>query len=85
MKRAGLSEERAIGVLKDAEAGGKTSDIARWHGVSKVAIYNRKSKCGGLEVSEARRLRELENENAKLKWPLPDTIVDNAALPRRAT
>ena len=56
-----------IGVLKEAEAGAKTAELARWHGVSEAAIYNWKSRYGGLEVYEARRLRELESENAKFR------------------
>ena len=75
-------EEQIIGVLKEAEAGAKTANLARRHGVSEAAIYNWKAKYAGLEVSEARRLRELEN--AKLKRLLADAILDNVALPRRA-
>ena len=77
MKRTRFSDEQIIGVLKEAEAGAKTADLARRHGVSEATIYNWKSKYGGLEVSEARRLRELESENAKLKRLLADTMLDN--------
>ena len=80
MKRARFTEEPIIGVLKEVEAGAKTADLARRHGVSEATIYNWKSKYGGLEVSEARRLRELERENAKLKRLLADAILDQAAL-----
>ena len=80
MKRKRFSEEQIIGVLKEAEAGAKTADLARRHGVSEATIYNWKAKYGGLEVSEARRLRELEGENAKLKRLLADTMLDNVAL-----
>ena len=80
MKRVRFSEEQIIGVLKEAEAGAKTADLARRHGVSEATIYNWKAKYGGLEVSEARRLRELESENAKLKRLLADTMLDNVAL-----
>ncbi|MBU7588627.1 IS3 family transposase [Sphingopyxis sp. DBS4] len=80
MKRARFSEEQIIGVLKEAEAGAKTADLARRHGVSEATIYNWKAKYGGLEVSEARRLRELESENARLKRLLADAMLDQAAL-----
>ena len=67
-------------MLKEAEAGAKTADPARRHGVSEATIYNLKSKYGGLEVSDARRLKELESENAKLKRLLVDAMLDKAAL-----
>jgi len=67
-------------VLKEVEAGAKTADLARRHGVSEATIYNWKSKYGGLEVSDARRLKELESENAKLKRLLADAMLDQAAL-----
>jgi putative transposase len=80
MKRTRFTGEQIIGVLKEAEAGAKTAAQARRHGVSEATIYNWKSKYGGLEVSEARRLRELQSQNAKLKRLLADTMLDNAAL-----
>ena len=80
MKRTRFTEEQIIGLLKEAEAGAKTADLARRHGVSEATIYNWKAKYGGLEVSEAKRLRSLEDENAKLKRLLADTMLDNAAL-----
>ncbi|MFB0614357.1 IS3 family transposase [Aurantiacibacter poecillastricola] len=80
MKRTRFSEEQIIGVLKEAEAGAKTADLARRYGVSEATIYNWKSKYGGLEVSDARRLKELESENAKLKRLLADAMLDKAAL-----
>ena len=80
MKRKRFSEEQIIGVLKEAEAGAKTADLARQHGVSEATICNWKSKYGGLEVSEAGRLKALEDENAKLKRLLADAMLDQAAL-----
>jgi putative transposase len=80
MKRTRFTEEQIIGLLKEVEAGSKTADLARRHGVSEATIYNWKAKYGGLEVSEAKRLRSLEDENAKLKRLLADTMLDNAAL-----
>ena len=80
MKRTRFSEEQIIGVLKEAEAGAKTGDLARRHGVSEATIYNWKAKYGGLEVSAAKRLRSLEDENAKLKRLIADAMLDNAAL-----
>lgn len=80
MKRKRFTEEQIIGVLKESEAGVKTGDLARRHGISEATIYNWKAKYGGMEVSEAKRLRSLEDENAKLKRLLADAMLDNAAL-----
>lgn len=80
MKRARFTEEQIIGVLKEQEAGAKTADLARRHGVSEATIYNWKAKYGGLEVSEAKRLRSLEDENAKLKRLLAEAMLDSAGL-----
>jgi putative transposase len=80
MKRKRFTEEQIIGVLKEAEAGVKAGDLARRHGISEATIYNWKAKYGGMEVSEAKRLRSLEDENAKLKRLLADAMLDNAAL-----
>jgi putative transposase len=80
MKRSRFSEEQIIGVLKEHELGAKTADLCRKHGISEATFYNWKSKYGGLEVSEAKRLRALEGENAKLKKLLAEAMLDNAAL-----
>ena len=80
MKRIRITEEQIVGGLREAEAGAKTTDLARKHGVSEATLKNWKSKFGGLEVSEAKRLRSLEDENAKLKRLLADSMLDNAAL-----
>jgi putative transposase len=80
MKRKRFSEEQIIGVLKEHEAGVKTADLCRKHGISEATFYNWKSRYGGLEVSEAKRLRSLESENAKLKKLLAEAHLDNAAL-----
>ena len=80
MKRIRFTEERIIGVLREGEAGAKTGDLARKHGVSEATLYNWKAKYGGLEVSEAKRLRALEDENGRLKRLLADAMLDNAGL-----
>ena len=80
MKRARFTEEQIIGVLREHEAGARTVDLARKHGVSEATLYNWKTKYGGLEVSEAKRLKQLEDENAKLKKLLAEQMLDAAAL-----
>jgi putative transposase len=80
MKRLRFTEEQIIGVLKEAKAGAKTGELARRHGVSEATIYNWKAKYGGLEVSEAKRLRALEDENGRLKRLLAEAMLDNAGL-----
>jgi len=80
MKRRRFTEEQIIGVLKEHEAGVKTADLARKHGVSEATLYNWKAKFGGLEVSEAKRLKVLEDENAKLKKLLAEQMLDVAAM-----
>ncbi len=80
MKRSRFSEDQIIGVLREQEAGAATADICRKHGISPATFYQWKSKFGGLEVSEARRLRTLEAENARLKKLLAEAMLDNAVL-----
>ena len=80
MKRKRFTEEQIIGVLKEHELGAKTSDLCRKHAISEATFYNWKSKYGGMDVSEAKRLKALETENAKLKRLLADAMLDNAAL-----
>jgi putative transposase len=80
MKRARFTEEQIIAVLKEHEAGAKAADLARKHGVSEATLYNWKAKFGGMDVSEAKRLRQLEDENARLKKLLAEAMLDTAAL-----
>jgi putative transposase len=80
MKRSRFTEEQIIGVLKEHEAGMKTSDLCRKHGISEATFYNWKAKFGGMEVSEAKRLKALEDENARLKKLLAETMLNEAAL-----
>ena len=80
MKRQRFTEEQIIGVLKEHELGAKTADVCRKHGISEATFYNWKSKFGGMSVSEAKRLKALEAENARLKRLLADSMLDNAAL-----
>ena len=80
MKKQRFTEEQIIAVLKEQEAGAKAADLCRKHGVSEATFYNWKAKYGGMEVSEAKRLKALEEENAKLKKLLAEQMLDAAAL-----
>ena len=80
MKQSRFTEERIIGILREHEAGSKTGDICRKHGICSATFYKWKAKYGGLDVSEARRLKILTDENAKLKKLLAEAMLDNAML-----
>lgn len=80
MKGKRFTDEQIISILKEHEAGAKIPDLVRKHNVSEQSIYRWRSKYGGMEVSEAKHLKELESENTKLKRLLADTMLDNAAL-----
>jgi len=80
MKRSRFTEEQIIGILREQAAGLPTADVCRKHGISSPTFYAWKAKYGGMEVSEAKRLKQLEDENGKLKRLLADAMLDNSAL-----
>ncbi len=80
MKRSRFTEEQIIGILREQETGVPVADLCRKHGLSSPTFYKWKAKFGGMDVSEARRLKALEDENAKLKRLLADAMLDNVAL-----
>ncbi len=79
MKRKRFTEEQIIAVLREHDAGAKTADLARKHGISEATLYNWKAKYGGMDVPDAKRLRSLEEENRKLKKLLAESMLDQAA------
>ena len=80
MKRSRFTEEQIIGILREQEAGVPVADLCRKHGLSSPTFYKWKAKYGGMDVSEARRLKALEDENTRLKRMLADAMLDNVAL-----
>ena len=80
MKRTRFTDEQIIGILAEHEAGAKCADLCRKHGMSEGTFYNWKAKFGGMTVSEAKRLKGLEDENAKLKRLVADVMLDNVVL-----
>lgn len=80
MRQSRFNEDQIIGILREHEAGAKTADVCRKHGISDATFYKWKAKYGGLDVSEARRLKALTDENAKLKKLLAEAMLDNAML-----
>lgn len=80
MRKSRFTEAQIIGMLKEQEAGMPTAEVCRKHGLSPATFYKLKAKYGGMEVSDAARLKQLEDENAKLKRLVADTMLDNIVL-----
>ncbi len=80
MRKSRFSEEQIIAILKEQESGRPTTEVCRRHGISQPTFYNWKAKFGGMEVSDAKRLKALEEENRKLKKLLAEEVMDNATL-----
>ncbi len=80
MRRSRFSEEQIVGILKEQEAGAPTAELCRRHGISEQTFYTWKKKYGGMDVSEARRLKQLEDENGRLKRLVADQALDNVML-----
>ena len=80
MRSSRFSDEQIIGMIKEQEAGMPTAEVCRKYGISSASFYKYKAKFGGMEVSDARKLKALEDENAKLKKLLAEQMLDNAML-----
>ncbi len=80
MKRSRFTDEQIIGILREQEAGAKVADLCRKHGMSEATLYNWKANYGGMDASDAKRLKALEDENAKLEKLLAETMLDASAL-----
>ncbi len=80
MRKSRFTEAQIIGMIKEQEAGMATTEVCRKHGLSPASFYKLKAKYGGMELSDAKRLKQLEDENAKLKRLLADTMLDNVVL-----
>ena len=80
MRRSRFTEEQIIGILNEHQAGMSASDLCRKHGISDATFYKWRSKYGGMEVSDARKLKALEVENRKLKKLLAEQMLDNSTL-----
>ena len=80
MRKSRFTEAQIIGMIKEQEAGMGTAEVCRKHGLSPASFYKLKAKYGGMELSDAKRLKQLEDENAKLKRLLADTMLDNVVL-----